>query len=199
MANLSTTLGPGGRLTRLGLLDGPWSACFFAALLGALGVIAAFPAPTVESAQVPPIAIAVAPTAGWEEAPAGGAAAAVLRRRDAGRVVAVLNVVISEGKKDGRSAITDPGVAEGLEQELVGAVPGARARARAFTKVAGFDALSVTADMTLDGKAKVLRQTTVDVRRGAVTVTVIADAAVAGSVLAEADGIVGAMVIDAVQ
>lgn len=187
-----------GALSRRRMLEGPWSVCFLTVLLLVLGWTAAFPPPAAEGAQQPPIGIGISPREGWEEVTAEGAAA-VLRRREGGRVVAVLNVVISEGPQPDKAAITDPGVAEGLEHELVSAVPGARAVSRAFSKVAGFEALSVTVEVTIDGKPKVLRQTTVDVRRGAVTITLIADAAIATRLLAEADDIIGAMVIDAAQ
>ena len=65
--------------------------------------------------------------------------------------------------------------------------------------VSGFKAYRLTVEVSVDGKPKVLRQTTVDVRRGAVTATAIVDAARSGALLEEIDRMVASMKIDAVQ
>jgi hypothetical protein len=154
---------------------------------------------THASAQLPPIGIRVDPLSGWEEAPAEGTGAAlVLRRRDdGGKIVATFNVVIVESETQG-GAVDDPGVAEGLEAELLGVLPGARVTDRALVVVGQFKAFRLTVEAQVGGKATVLRQSTVDVRRGVVTVTAAVDASAAPRIVPEIDKMVAEMAIDAV-
>jgi hypothetical protein len=178
--------------------DGPWSVCYSTTLLVVLALFAAFPFSALEGSQGPPIGVRVATAPGWEDVTAAGKGAAVIlkRRGDDGGVVATFNVVISEGRAAASESIADPGVAEGLERELLGALAGARVVDRGYVTVGGFKAYRLTVELAVGGSPKVLRQTTIDVRRGVVTTTAVMNAAVAGKVTAEVDGLVSSMTID---
>jgi hypothetical protein len=161
----------------------------------------ALPLGASAAAQLPPIGIRIDPPAGWEDVTTvGEGAALILRRRGgSGRAEASFNVVISESGPVASGALTDPGVAEGLERQVLGALAGARVVDRGFVTVGEFKAYRLTVELSVDGKPKVLRQTTVDVRRGAVTATAIMDAAESGALLDEVDRMVASMTIDVVQ
>jgi hypothetical protein len=167
----------------------------------ALAVVLALALGASARAQLPPIGIAVTPQPGWEDVTesAGGAATVLQRRGQGGGVDGSFNVVISESAPGADGALTDPGVAEGIERQLVAALPGAKVTERGFTTVAGFKAFRLTAELSVGGRPKVLRQTTVDVRRGAVTATAVVDAAAAGDLLAQVDRMVESLKIDAAR
>jgi hypothetical protein len=64
--------------------------------------------------------------------------------------------------------------------------------------VGSFRAFRLTVEAPVGGKPMILRQTTVDVRRGVVTVTAAVDPASAATLLPEVDKMVASMAIDAV-
>ena len=77
------------------------------------------------AAQLPPIGIRIDPPPDWEDVTSVGEGAAIILRRRNGneRADTSFNVVISESGPAGSGALTDPGVAEGLEQQLLEALP----------------------------------------------------------------------------
>jgi hypothetical protein len=173
--------------------------------LVALVVLAAFAAVADASvlaphtnAQLPPIGIRVDALPGWRELPPKDGAAYIFRKSDEnGKVVATLNVVIVESEKPGGS-IADAGVAEGLESELLQVLPGGKVTERTPLDVGSFKAFRLTVEAMVGGKPTILRQTTVDIRRGVVTVTALVDPAAAAKLFPEIDKMVAGMAIDAV-
>jgi hypothetical protein len=171
-------------------------ACRRAFVALALLVVGSFLAPRAV-AQLPPIGIRVDALPGWREVPPKDGAAYIFRRSDEnGKVVATLNVIIVESEKIGGS-IADPGVEEGLESELLQVLPGGRVTDRTPLDVGSFKAFRLTVEATIGGKPTILRQTTVDVRRGVVTITALVDPALAAKLIPEADKMVAGMAIDA--
>jgi hypothetical protein len=167
------------------------------AAAGLLAVVALAVAVAGAAAQLPPIGIRVDPAPGWREVPPERTGAAyVFRKAGAdGKVVATFNVMIVESEKQDGSVV-DPGVAEGLEAELLQVLPGAKVTDRALVDVGRFKAFRLTVEIAIDGKLKILRQTTVDIRRGVVTVTAAIDAPAAPALVPEVDAMVAGMAID---
>jgi hypothetical protein len=147
--------------------------------------------------QAPPLAVSVSPQPGWEDVTAtSGKAAVVLRHREAGRVVASLNVVVVEAALQGAESIRDAGVVESLERELLENLPEARVIDRAPLRIGKYEAYRLTLEVTIDQKLRTIRQTTIDVRRGAVTVTAVIDAKNAAALIPQVDDMIASMTID---
>lgn len=168
------------------------------ALVAVLALGGLVPASPAQKPQLPPIAVGVPSLAGWHEAPTAtpGAAVVLQRAGEGGRVRGTFNVVISEVERPGGS-VGDPGVAEGIESELLGVLPNARVTARELVSVGPFKAFRLTAEVPVGAKRIVLRQTTIDVRRGVVTATASFEAAEAPALTPEVDRLVADMTIDA--
>jgi hypothetical protein len=164
--------------------------------LAALLVV--FPLAPRAAAQLPPIGVRVDALPGWREVPPKDGAAYIFRKSDPNeKVVATLNVVIVESARPGGS-IADAGVAEGLESELLQVLPGGKVTERTPLDVGSFKAFRLTVEAMVGGKPTILRQTTVDVRRGVVTVTALVDPSVSARLIPEIDKMVAGMAIDAV-